>query len=121
MKRQAFISVCHRSSPGVHEGTPAGNVSMEGDLSLSERPVMMSGEAGPPGTKLSLLAPQGTNGSMTPVTGYAGAPGTFGCADSTENSFRPNAHYFSLSLTGYPEFPAGVLNPDSVSGIFIFK
>ncbi|KAA0723881.1 EMILIN-2 Elastin microfibril interface-located protein 2 [Triplophysa tibetana] len=75
---------------GVREGTPAVNVSMEGDLSLSERPVMMSGEAGPPGTKLSLHAPQVPNVSITPVTGYAGSP-------------------------GYPQFPAGGLSPDSVS------
>nr|XP_055073223.1 EMILIN-2 isoform X1 [Misgurnus anguillicaudatus] len=55
---------------GVHESKPAVNVSMEGDLSQLEPPVIMSGEAGPPGPKITSQSPQGT-----PVTGYAGAPG----------------------------------------------
>lgn len=38
-------------------------------------PVMETGEAGPPGTKLASRPPNGANGSMTPVKGYAGAPG----------------------------------------------
>lgn len=38
-------------------------------------PVLESGEAGPPGTKLSSRLPQGSNGSKTPVKGNASAPG----------------------------------------------
>ncbi|XP_051525061.1 EMILIN-2-like [Myxocyprinus asiaticus] len=60
---------------GVHEGTKAVNVPTEGDLAIPVLPIMMSGEAGPPGTKLSSQTPQGTNGSWTPVTGNAGVPG----------------------------------------------
>ncbi|XP_051986354.1 EMILIN-2-like isoform X2 [Xyrauchen texanus] len=57
---------------GVREGTEA--VLTEGDLAVPALPIMMSGEAGPPGTKLSSQTPQGTDGSRTPVTGYAGSP-----------------------------------------------
>ncbi|KAI3355352.1 hypothetical protein L3Q82_018194, partial [Scortum barcoo] len=42
---------------------------MDGSL-----PVMETGEAGPPGKMISTKLPKGTNGSMTPVQGFAGAP-----------------------------------------------
>ena len=37
--------------------------------------VMETGQAGPPGTKASSRLPKGTDGSMTPLKGFAGAPG----------------------------------------------
>ncbi|XP_046880140.1 EMILIN-2 [Hypomesus transpacificus] len=36
--------------------------------------VMETGQAGPPGTKASSRLPKGTDGSMTPLKGFAGAP-----------------------------------------------
>ncbi|XP_051504432.1 EMILIN-2-like [Myxocyprinus asiaticus] len=56
---------------GVHEGTKAVNVPTEGDLPVPVLPVLMSGEAGPPGTRLSSQTPKG---SRTLVTGQAGYP-----------------------------------------------
>ncbi|KAL7879997.1 hypothetical protein SRHO_G00022510 [Serrasalmus rhombeus] len=57
---------------GVRAGMEDSSVSM---ATGSTPPVLESGEAGPPGTKLSSRPPQGANGSMTPVKGYAAAPG----------------------------------------------
>uniref|UniRef100_A0A3B4EB59 Elastin microfibril interfacer 2b n=1 Tax=Pygocentrus nattereri TaxID=42514 RepID=A0A3B4EB59_PYGNA len=56
----------------VRAGMEDSSVSM---ATGSTPPVLESGEAGPPGTKLSSRPPQGDNGSMTPVKGYAAAPG----------------------------------------------
>ncbi|XP_051997373.1 EMILIN-2-like [Xyrauchen texanus] len=56
---------------GVHEGTKAVSVPTEGHLPVPVLPVLMSGEAGPPGTKLSSQTPQG---SRTTVTGQTGGP-----------------------------------------------
>ncbi|KAF5895762.1 structural maintenance of chromosomes flexible hinge domain-containing protein 1, partial [Clarias magur] len=44
-------------------------------LTKKDVPVLESGEAGPPGTKPSTGLPQGSDGSKTPVKGYATAPG----------------------------------------------
>lgn len=48
---------------------------MEDSSVLTEKTVLESGEAGPPGTKLSSIPPQGSSGSKTPVKGYASSPG----------------------------------------------
>uniref|UniRef100_I3JFP9 Elastin microfibril interfacer 2 n=1 Tax=Oreochromis niloticus TaxID=8128 RepID=I3JFP9_ORENI len=45
------------------------------NTSLSELPVMETGEAGPPGEMTSSKLPKGTDGIMMPVQGFAGAPG----------------------------------------------
>lgn len=45
------------------------------DASLPQPPVMETGEAGPPGRMTSSKLPKGTDGSMMPVQGFAGAPG----------------------------------------------
>uniref|UniRef100_A0A8C1SM35 Elastin microfibril interfacer 2b n=1 Tax=Cyprinus carpio TaxID=7962 RepID=A0A8C1SM35_CYPCA len=74
---------------GVLEGKAAVKVSMEGGQPL---PSLASEEAAPRVTKVSSHTPQGINGSMPSITGYAGAP-------------------------GYPGIPAAALSPDSVSGI----
>ncbi|XP_034562633.1 EMILIN-2 [Notolabrus celidotus] len=44
------------------------------DASLLEPTVMETGEAGPPGKMTSSKLPKGTDGSMMPVQGFAGAP-----------------------------------------------
>ncbi|XP_005449020.1 EMILIN-2 [Oreochromis niloticus] len=44
------------------------------NTSLSELPVMETGEAGPPGEMTSSKLPKGTDGIMMPVQGFAGAP-----------------------------------------------
>ncbi|KAI4890515.1 hypothetical protein NFI96_011442, partial [Prochilodus magdalenae] len=59
-------------SPGVRAGMEDSSVPQ---ATGSAPPVLESGVAGPPGTKLSSRPPQGANGSMTPVKGYAAAPG----------------------------------------------
>uniref|UniRef100_A0A3Q3LEY1 Elastin microfibril interfacer 2b n=1 Tax=Mastacembelus armatus TaxID=205130 RepID=A0A3Q3LEY1_9TELE len=45
------------------------------DTFLPQPPVMETGEAGPPGKMTSSKLPKGTDGSMMPVQGFAGAPG----------------------------------------------
>ncbi|KAF4110535.1 hypothetical protein G5714_007566 [Onychostoma macrolepis] len=72
---------------GVPEGTVAVKVSLEGVQPL---PSLASGEAALRVTKVSSHTPQGINGSMPSITGYAGAP-------------------------GYPGIPVAALSPDSVS------
>ncbi|XP_043099074.1 EMILIN-2 [Puntigrus tetrazona] len=72
---------------GVPEGAAAVRASMEGGQILS---TLGSGKAAPRVTKVSSHTPQGINGSMPSITGYAGAP-------------------------GYPGLPAAALRPDSVS------
>ncbi|KAI5104112.1 EMILIN-2 isoform X1, partial [Silurus meridionalis] len=56
--------------PGARSGLEDSRVVLEKTASVLE-----SGEAGPPGTKLSSSPPQGTNGKKTPVKGSATAPG----------------------------------------------
>ncbi|XP_034069854.1 EMILIN-2 isoform X1 [Gymnodraco acuticeps] len=62
---------------GIHvsvedHGLPQGaGKSLTGPL---EPPVMETGEAGPPGKMTSSKLPKGTDGSMMPVLGFAGAP-----------------------------------------------
>uniref|UniRef100_A0A8C1EUJ1 Elastin microfibril interfacer 2 n=1 Tax=Cyprinus carpio carpio TaxID=630221 RepID=A0A8C1EUJ1_CYPCA len=77
---------------GVLEGKAAVKVSMEGGQPL---PSLASEEAAPRVTKVSSHTPQGINGSMPSITGYAGAP-------------------------GYPGIPAAALSPDSVSGVMTY-
>lgn len=45
------------------------------DSSLPQLPVLETGEAGPPGRMIPSKLPKGTDGSMKPVQGFAGAPG----------------------------------------------
>lgn len=45
------------------------------DSSLPQPPVLETGEAGPPGRMIPSKLPKGTDGSMKPVQGFAGAPG----------------------------------------------
>ncbi|KAM6900564.1 EMILIN-2 [Xenentodon cancila] len=44
------------------------------DTALPQPPVLETGEAGPPGKMTSTKLPQGSDGSMLPVQGFAGAP-----------------------------------------------
>ncbi|XP_062377087.1 EMILIN-2 [Sardina pilchardus] len=57
---------------GPEDATSASAVT---GSSVPLAPVLETGEAGPPGTKLASRPPNGANGSMNPVKGYAGAPG----------------------------------------------
>ncbi|XP_071381758.1 EMILIN-2 [Centroberyx affinis] len=59
-----------RSTPLESPTVPAGPP----DAPLSQPQVMETGEAGPPGTMTSSKLPKGTDGSMMPVQGFAGAP-----------------------------------------------
>ena len=45
------------------------------DSPLPQPPVLETGEAGPPGRMIASKLPKGTDGSMKPVQGFAGAPG----------------------------------------------
>ncbi|XP_068566427.1 EMILIN-2 [Cebidichthys violaceus] len=50
--------------------------SLTGPVAPLEQPPMMeTGEAGPPGRMTSSKLPKGTDGSMMPIQGFAGAPG----------------------------------------------
>uniref|UniRef100_A0A672GN46 Elastin microfibril interfacer 2b n=1 Tax=Salarias fasciatus TaxID=181472 RepID=A0A672GN46_SALFA len=57
-----------RQSPAVPLGP--GAAPLPADL-----PVMEAGEAGPPGKRTTSKLPRGTDGSIMPVQGFAGAPG----------------------------------------------
>ncbi|XP_026147900.1 EMILIN-2 [Mastacembelus armatus] len=62
--------------PGLSQGS---SVSITVPISpldtfLPQPPVMETGEAGPPGKMTSSKLPKGTDGSMMPVQGFAGAP-----------------------------------------------
>ncbi|XP_068437704.1 EMILIN-2 [Clinocottus analis] len=57
------------------------------EASLPQPPVMETGEAGPPGKMTSSKLPKGTDGSMMPVLGFAGAPASpVKSADSLKHS-----------------------------------
>uniref|UniRef100_A0A8C2A1M0 Elastin microfibril interfacer 2b n=1 Tax=Cyprinus carpio TaxID=7962 RepID=A0A8C2A1M0_CYPCA len=91
-------------SPGVPEGTAAVKVSMEGGQPL---PSLASGEAAPRVTKVSSHTPQGINGSMPSITGYAGAPG-YECVCIYAGAGRMmNDVSFSAGLTLVP-FPGEI-------------
>lgn len=62
---------------GLPQGSSKGLTLPVGamDVSLPQPPVMETGEAGPPGKMTSSKLPKGTDGSMMPVQGFAGAPG----------------------------------------------
>uniref|UniRef100_A0A4W4DU65 Elastin microfibril interfacer 2b n=1 Tax=Electrophorus electricus TaxID=8005 RepID=A0A4W4DU65_ELEEL len=86
----------------VHGGMEESSVPMETSSALPPSPVLESGEAGPPGTKISSRPPQGANGSMTPVKGYAAAPGEWAVPSSsayiTLKSVIQNIHmYFTYT------------------------
>uniref|UniRef100_A0A3Q3K2N0 Uncharacterized protein n=1 Tax=Monopterus albus TaxID=43700 RepID=A0A3Q3K2N0_MONAL len=69
------LQVLTNSSPGKTGNksftAPDGQI----DSFLPQPPVMETGEAGPPGKMTSSKLPKGTDGSMMPVQGFAGAPG----------------------------------------------
>ncbi|KAK2886593.1 EMILIN-2 [Channa argus] len=55
---------------GSSKSLPLGHV----EAFLSQPPVMETGEAGPPGQMTTSKLPKGSDGSMIPVRGFAGAP-----------------------------------------------
>ncbi|XP_008298784.1 EMILIN-2 [Stegastes partitus] len=61
---------------GLPQGSTEGLAVPMGpvDASLPQPPVMETGEAGPPGKMAQSKLPKGTDGSMVPVLGFAGAP-----------------------------------------------
>ncbi|XP_007238971.3 EMILIN-2 [Astyanax mexicanus] len=64
------------TSTPKYTGVQASKKDSDVAMATGSTPTVVEfGEAGPPGTKLSSRPPQGTNGSMTPVKGYAAAPG----------------------------------------------
>ncbi|XP_060788944.1 EMILIN-2 isoform X2 [Neoarius graeffei] len=69
-KQHGTANMSQYTGPGARSGMEDSSVLMG-----KATPVLESGEAGPPGTKLSSHPPQGSNGSKTPVKGYASAPG----------------------------------------------
>ncbi|XP_076829514.1 EMILIN-2 [Brachyhypopomus gauderio] len=97
---------------GVRSGMEDSSVPMETSSALPASPVLESGEAGPPGTKLSSRPPQGANGSMTPVKGYAAAPGY----PSSPVSIIPHILSGRTSASAPVSFSAGLTLLSSYSG-----
>ncbi|XP_058250904.1 EMILIN-2 isoform X2 [Hemibagrus wyckioides] len=85
---------------GVRSGMEDSSVLME-----KAAPVLESGEAGPPGTKLSSHPPQGSSGSKIPVKGYASSPGF-----SPASSVSVTAHILPgpMSVSVPVSFSAGL-------------
>ncbi|KAK2860655.1 hypothetical protein Q7C36_004821 [Tachysurus vachellii] len=69
-KQHGTTNLTQYTGPGVRSGMEDSSVLME-----KAAPVLESGEAGPPGTKLSSQPPQGSSGSKAPVKGFSSAPG----------------------------------------------
>ncbi|KAF7669969.1 hypothetical protein LDENG_00105590 [Lucifuga dentata] len=90
------------STPAV----PAGPL----DDSFPQPHVMETGEAGPPGTMMSSKLPKGTDGSMTPVQGFAGAPAY---PTKTAHSLKPSIPL--ISDVDMPQRPS-LQKPDMASG-----
>lgn len=65
------------------------------DSSLPQPPVLETGEAGPPGRMIPSKLPKGTDGSMKPVQGFAGAPG------ETHRHVPDLSSFLSLSLVSH--------------------
>ncbi|XP_072544126.1 EMILIN-2 [Salminus brasiliensis] len=87
---------------GVHAGMKDSDVVM---ATGSTPPFVEFGEAGPPGTKLSSRTPQGANGSMTPVKGYAAAPGYPAMPPASVTPHILSGH---KSVSGPVSFSAGL-------------
>ncbi|XP_028424874.1 EMILIN-2 [Perca flavescens] len=66
--------------------SPAGPLGPP-PASLPQPPVIETGEAGPPGKMSSSKLPKGTDGSMIPVQGFAGAPAS---AVKSTDSLKPS-------------------------------
>ncbi|KAK1797447.1 hypothetical protein P4O66_008305, partial [Electrophorus voltai] len=98
---------------GVHGGMEESSVPMETSSALPPSPVLESGEAGPPGTKISSRPPQGANGSMTPVKGYAAAPGY---PPSSPVSIIPHILSGRTSTSAPVSFSSGLTLLSSYSG-----
>lgn len=68
------------------------------DSPLPQPPVLETGEAGPPGRMIASKLPKGTDGSMKPVQGFAGAPGE---TDTYLHSPLPHYCFSCLILLFY--------------------
>ncbi|XP_041924438.1 EMILIN-2 [Alosa sapidissima] len=81
----------------VHSGhEDATSVSAVTGSTMPLAPVLETGEAGPPGTKHASRPPHGANGSMTPVKGYAGAPGYPPLSPVSHTPDSPSGHEIKL-------------------------
>ncbi|MCJ8731746.1 hypothetical protein PDJAM_G00202910 [Pangasius djambal] len=99
-KQHGTTNMPQYTGAGARSGMEDSSVLME-----KAAPVLESGEAGPPGTKLSSHPPQGSNGSKTPVKGYASAPGF-----SPSSPVSVTAHILSgpMSVSVPVSFSAGL-------------
>ncbi|XP_017327849.1 EMILIN-2 [Ictalurus punctatus] len=98
VKQSETTTMRQYAGPGVHSGMEDSNVLME-----KATPILESGEAGPPGTKLSSHPPQDSNGNKTLVKGYASAPGF-----SPSSSVSVTAHILSGPSSAPVSFSAGL-------------
>ncbi|XP_070708764.1 EMILIN-2 [Pempheris klunzingeri] len=76
------------------------------DASLPQPPVMEAGEAGPPGKMTSSKLPKGTDGSLMPVQGFAGAPAS---PVKSTDSLKPLVSDVNMPHRPSPQKP--VLSP----------
>ncbi|XP_054478706.1 EMILIN-2 [Anoplopoma fimbria] len=81
------------------------------DASLPQPPVMETGEAGPPGKMTSSKLPKGTDGSMIPVQGFAGAPAS---PVKPTDSLKPTLMVFS-GVTMPPGLPSHTASGERIS------
>ncbi|XP_030612407.1 EMILIN-2 isoform X2 [Archocentrus centrarchus] len=72
------------------------------NTSLSELPVMETGEAGPPGEMTSSKLPKGTDGVMISVQGFAGAPASPQKPTDTLNTRIPTSSDVNMALRPPP-------------------
>ncbi|KAG7524458.1 EMILIN-2 [Solea senegalensis] len=92
---------------GLTQGSSKGLAAPLGpeDSSLSQPPVMETGEAGPPGKMTSSKLPEGTSGSMMPFLGFAGAP------DVNMMPHAPSPQKPAMVLDEEVSFSAGLTLP----------
>ncbi|KAK5849847.1 hypothetical protein PBY51_014149 [Eleginops maclovinus] len=77
------------------------------EASLPQPPVMETGEAGPPGKMtLSSKLPKGTDGSMMPVLGFAGAPAPPSKSSDSLKTSPPLISDVNMPHTPSPQKPA---------------
>ncbi|XP_039646189.1 EMILIN-2 [Perca fluviatilis] len=118
------LQVLNNSKPGktgvqvaVEDGlvkSPAGPLGPP-LASLPQPPVIETGEAGPPGKMSSSKLPKGTDGSMIPVQGFAGAPAP---AVKSTDSLKPSMPLISGEKMS---FSAGLTIPPFQGEIGIIR
>ncbi|XP_036934763.1 EMILIN-2 isoform X1 [Acanthopagrus latus] len=103
------------------------------DSPLPQPPVLETGEAGPPGRMIASKLPKGTDGSMKPVQGFAGAPASPNAkfTDTPKSStpltsdvnlpHRPSPHKLDQASGEKMSFSAGLTLPPSLGEMGIIR